>query len=360
MSLLFPRPRLTHHSRYRWNHLGGWQRKYTTLLHGTPFWVWAGLPSSDLVFLGHSPVCMDACYLWECQLKEPLFWLIQEADTLPIYSKYKVVFGQAGTWKCRKIIPPYQCYVHLPLLNLHLSMTLRLRVLPENLVTSKNLEKSKGHWKRAKSTSCSFTAWRERRSCVYGACSRKREPVFLSEFWFAWSRVNQEQVFSRRLLAAPCCKWCQRYLRKFTLGRLRAQSFTQLRLPVGMWIPDFPQIPIDWSESSTFWVPWQLFRYYFHTKIVLHPMPILNPFKETLFRDLNILHTFQLIVEPCMKEWVERFTSLLLLFGICNLRCFSFFPQWTIHKWKWGRKQQLVLECGYPAVLDKSLTLACA
>lgn len=144
----------------------------------------------------------------------------------------KWFLGKLGPENAEK--PPYQCYVHLPLLNLHLSMTLRLRVLPENLVTSKNLEKSKGHWKRAKSTSCSFTAWRERRSCVYGACSRKREPVFLSEFWFAWSRVNQEQVCSRRLLAAPCCKWCQRYLRKFTLGSLRAQSFTQLRLPVGM------------------------------------------------------------------------------------------------------------------------------
>lgn len=34
---LFPRLRLNHHSRLRSNHLGGWQRKYTSLLHGGPF-----------------------------------------------------------------------------------------------------------------------------------------------------------------------------------------------------------------------------------------------------------------------------------------------------------------------------------
>lgn len=67
-----------------------------------PFWVWAEMPSSDLVFLGQSPVCVDASYLWEGQLKEPLFWLVQEADTFPIYGNNKVVLGQAGTWKCRK------------------------------------------------------------------------------------------------------------------------------------------------------------------------------------------------------------------------------------------------------------------
>lgn len=67
-----------------------------------PFWVWSEMPSSDFGFLGHSPVGVDASYLWEGQLKEPLFWLIQEADTFPIYSNNKVILGQAGTWKCRK------------------------------------------------------------------------------------------------------------------------------------------------------------------------------------------------------------------------------------------------------------------
>lgn len=60
------------------------------------------MPPSDLVSLGHSPVGVDASYLWEGKLKEPLFWLIQEADTFPIYSNDEVVLGQAGTWKCRK------------------------------------------------------------------------------------------------------------------------------------------------------------------------------------------------------------------------------------------------------------------
>lgn len=31
------------------------------------------MASSDLVFLGLSPVGVDASYLWEAQLKEPLF-----------------------------------------------------------------------------------------------------------------------------------------------------------------------------------------------------------------------------------------------------------------------------------------------
>lgn len=35
--LLFPRPRLNHLSRLRSNHLGGQQRKYTSLLYGKPF-----------------------------------------------------------------------------------------------------------------------------------------------------------------------------------------------------------------------------------------------------------------------------------------------------------------------------------
>lgn len=58
-----------------------------------PFWVRADMPSSDLVFLEHSPVGVDASYLWEGQLKKPLFWLIQKADTFPIYSNDKVVLG---------------------------------------------------------------------------------------------------------------------------------------------------------------------------------------------------------------------------------------------------------------------------
>ena len=57
------------------------------------FWVWAEMPSSDLVFLRHSPVGVDASYLWEGQLKETLFWLIQEADTFPIYGNDKVGLG---------------------------------------------------------------------------------------------------------------------------------------------------------------------------------------------------------------------------------------------------------------------------
>lgn len=88
----------------------------------------------------------------------------------------KWFLGKLGPENAEKT--PYQCYTSPPLLSFYLPSTPRLQALPENLVTSKNREKSKGHWKRAKSTSCSFTVWRERRSCVYGACNIKRYPRF--------------------------------------------------------------------------------------------------------------------------------------------------------------------------------------
>lgn len=98
----FPRLRLNHHSRLRSNHLGGWQRKYTSLLHGDPFLKVGRAAFFRSCISVHSPIGVDASYLWEGQIKDLLFWLIQEADTFPIYSKYKVVLGQAGTWKCRE------------------------------------------------------------------------------------------------------------------------------------------------------------------------------------------------------------------------------------------------------------------
>lgn len=155
----------------------------------TPFWRWAGLPSSDLVFLcTHRLVWMPVI---SGKVRSRICFSDSSKKQIPFQftASIKWFLGKLGPGNAEKTT---QCYTSPSLLILYLSSTPRLKTLPENLVTSKNLEKSKGHWKRAKSTSCSFTVWRERRSCVYGACNRKRQ-IFLSKFWVTWSADNKEQ-----------------------------------------------------------------------------------------------------------------------------------------------------------------------
>lgn len=155
------------------------------------------MPPSDLVFLGPSPVGVDASYLWKGQLKETLFWLIQEADPFPIYGNNEVVLWQAGSWKYRKnSLSVLYKSSPIDLISVLYSqapgITWKLSDFKESGKKQRPLKASKIYKLLLHSLGGEMVL------CVWGLQDKKHTQGFLSKIWFTWSADNKNQAQSQR------------------------------------------------------------------------------------------------------------------------------------------------------------------